>query len=79
MFFVPIIQQDCLTLSNVKHLLDIGLEQHGQNCDCEPVYTVMSETGISNLLMTCPVSAGKHFALIFTYFLRHMYKHYLIT
>ncbi|XP_045174147.2 RPA-interacting protein A-like [Mercenaria mercenaria] len=47
-------EQDCLTLTNVKQMLDTGLEQHGEKCDCEPVYTVMSETGTSNLLMTCP-------------------------
>lgn len=51
-----VLQQDCLTLTNVKALLQQGLEQHSQKCDYEPVFTVMSETEISNLMMTCPVS-----------------------
>lgn len=50
-----LLQQDCLTLSNVKSLLELGLEQHGQSCEREPVYTTVNEAGLSNLLMTCPV------------------------
>ncbi|KAH3891885.1 hypothetical protein DPMN_015995, partial [Dreissena polymorpha] len=47
-------EQDCLTLSNVKHMLETGLGQHITQCECEPVYSVVAEGGTTNLLMTCP-------------------------
>lgn len=47
-------EQDCLTLVNVKQMLESGLEAHAQGCQCEPVFTVVSETETTNLLMTCP-------------------------
>ena len=53
--FTMCLQQDCLTLSNVKQMLELGLSQHGAACEGEPVYSTVCEAGTSNLLMTCPV------------------------
>ncbi|XP_052799474.1 RPA-interacting protein A-like [Mya arenaria] len=47
-------EQDGLSLGNVQRLLEMGLEQHGAACHCEPVYSLVSDAGPTNLLMTCP-------------------------
>ncbi|KAL4223418.1 hypothetical protein ACF0H5_016889 [Mactra antiquata] len=47
-------EQDCLTLTNVQQMLDLGLKQHSEKCESEPVFSVVVEVGTSNLLMTCP-------------------------
>ncbi|KAL3857313.1 hypothetical protein ACJMK2_011993 [Sinanodonta woodiana] len=46
-------EQDCLTLSNVKSLLESGVKEHNSICDARPTFTVVSELGIQNLLMSC--------------------------
>ncbi|XP_078337561.1 RPA-interacting protein A-like isoform X2 [Crassostrea virginica] len=46
-------EQDCLTLKNVKRLLDEGVGLHGHSCDTPPSFSVVSEHGPQNLLMSC--------------------------
>lgn len=46
-------EQDCLTLRNVKQLLDDGVKLHGKTCDTPPTFSVVSELGPQNLLMSC--------------------------
>lgn len=38
-------EQDCLTLRNVKQLLDDGVKLHGKTCDTPPTFSVVSELG----------------------------------
>lgn len=46
-------EQDCLTLTNVKQLLDTGVSQHGEQCDTEPSFSLLAPVGPGNLVMTC--------------------------
>lgn len=46
-------EQDCLTLRNVKQLLDDGVKLHGKTCDTPPTFSVVSALGPQNLLMSC--------------------------
>ncbi|XP_048751806.2 RPA-interacting protein B-like isoform X3 [Ostrea edulis] len=46
-------EQDCLNLKNVKALLEDGVKVHGDTCDSPPTFSVVSELGPQNLLMSC--------------------------
>lgn len=46
-------EQDCLTLVNVKKLLDEGVKLHENTCTTPPTFSVVSDLGPQNLLMSC--------------------------
>ncbi|XP_022247882.1 RPA-interacting protein B-like [Limulus polyphemus] len=46
-------EQDSFTLHNFHQQLDKGITQHTNNCNVSPIFSVRSEYGITNLLITC--------------------------
>ncbi|BFZ18453.1 hypothetical protein BsWGS_21492 [Bradybaena similaris] len=47
------VEQDSITLKNVKDNLAAGTEEHSQKCESKPAFSLNQKFGISNLLMSC--------------------------
>lgn len=46
-------EQDALSLTNVKQMLEDGLELHNYTCHSEPEFSTLCVLGTTNLFMTC--------------------------
>ncbi len=50
------LQQDCVTLPDVKKSLRQGVDLHSESCHSVPSFAVVDQVGVKNLLMSCQVS-----------------------